>query len=118
MVIDVQKGPVAHAHQRDAVVANISALVDKARDEGCRSSGSSTSTRSWRRAVMPGSTSRSRHATSQNRWCTKSFGDSSEDSDLDQVLAEAGVGRLLVTGASRTDASGAPSTALSPAATT
>jgi nicotinamidase-related amidase len=48
MVIDVQKGPVAHAHQRDAVVANISALVDKA----------------------PGSTSRSRHALSQNRWCT------------------------------------------------
>jgi hypothetical protein len=30
----------------------------------------------------------------------KSFGDSFEDTDLDQVLAEAGVGRLLVTGAS------------------
>jgi nicotinamidase-related amidase len=34
MVIDVQKGPVAHAHQRDAVVANIGTLVGKARDEG------------------------------------------------------------------------------------
>jgi nicotinamidase-related amidase len=34
VVIDVQKGVVAEAHQRDAVVANISTLVDKAREEG------------------------------------------------------------------------------------
>jgi nicotinamidase-related amidase len=34
MVIDVQKGVVADAHRRDAVVANIGTLVDKARDEG------------------------------------------------------------------------------------
>ena len=34
MVIDVQKGVVAGTHRRDAVVANISTLVDKARDEG------------------------------------------------------------------------------------
>ena len=31
MVVDVQNGVVADAHQRDAVVANISTLVDKAR---------------------------------------------------------------------------------------
>jgi nicotinamidase-related amidase len=34
MVIDVQNGVVADVHQRDAVVANIATLVDKARDEG------------------------------------------------------------------------------------
>ena len=34
MVIDVQEGIVADTHQRDAVVANIGTLVDKARDEG------------------------------------------------------------------------------------
>ena len=34
LVIDVQKGVVADAHERDAVVANISALVDRAREEG------------------------------------------------------------------------------------
>jgi nicotinamidase-related amidase len=34
MVIDVQNGVVAGAHDRDAVVANIAALVDRARDEG------------------------------------------------------------------------------------
>ena len=34
VVIDVQKGVVAEAFQRDAVVANINTLVGKARDEG------------------------------------------------------------------------------------
>ena len=33
LVIDVQKGVVAGAHQRDAVIDNISTLVDKARAE-------------------------------------------------------------------------------------
>ena len=31
LVIDVQKGVVAGAHQRDEVIGNISTLVDKAR---------------------------------------------------------------------------------------
>ena len=34
MVIDVQNGVIAEAYQRDAVVANISTLVDRAREEG------------------------------------------------------------------------------------
>ena len=34
VVIDVQNGVVAGAYERDAVVANIGTLVDKARDEG------------------------------------------------------------------------------------
>jgi nicotinamidase-related amidase len=34
IVIDVQNDVVAGAHERTAVIANISALVDKARDEG------------------------------------------------------------------------------------
>jgi len=34
IVIDVQNGVVADVHQRDAVVANIATLVDKARGEG------------------------------------------------------------------------------------
>ena len=34
MVIDVQNGVVAKAYQRDAVIANINTLVDKAREEG------------------------------------------------------------------------------------
>jgi hypothetical protein len=34
MVLDMQKGVVAEAHQRDAVVSNIAALVDRAREAG------------------------------------------------------------------------------------
>jgi nicotinamidase-related amidase len=33
LVIDVQNGVVAHAHNRDGVIANIGALVDRARAE-------------------------------------------------------------------------------------
>src|SRR5688572_6703714 len=33
VVIDVQNGVVSDAHERDAVVANVSRLVDKARDK-------------------------------------------------------------------------------------
>ena len=34
VVLDVQKGVVAEAHQRDAVVSNIALLVDRAREAG------------------------------------------------------------------------------------
>jgi nicotinamidase-related amidase len=47
VVIDVQKGVVAEAHQRDAVVANISTLVDKAREEGVPIIWVSTPMGSW-----------------------------------------------------------------------
>ncbi|MDP9209388.1 MAG: isochorismatase family protein, partial [Actinomycetota bacterium] len=33
LVVDVQRGVVEGAHQRDAVVANVGSLVDKARRE-------------------------------------------------------------------------------------
>jgi nicotinamidase-related amidase len=33
LVVDVQNGVVAEAHDRDAVVANVGSLVDKARRE-------------------------------------------------------------------------------------
>ena len=36
LVIDVQTGVVAGAHERDAVVANVGSLVEKARREGVR----------------------------------------------------------------------------------
>ena len=33
LVVDVQNGVVAEAHERDAVVANVGSLVEKARQE-------------------------------------------------------------------------------------
>jgi nicotinamidase-related amidase len=103
MVIDVQVGVVADAHERDAVVANISALVDKARDEGVpivwvqHSDGQLVQgSEAWDYVPeLP--------RLESEALIHKSFGDSFEDTDLEGVLAGGGVGRLVVAGA-QTDA--------------
>lgn len=103
IVIDVQVGVVAEAHERDAVVANIAGLVDKARgeavpvvwvqhsDEDLAKGGDA-----WQFVpqLKPGP---------DEPVVAKNWGDSFEDTDLEQVLAGLGVGRLFVTGA-QTDA--------------
>ena len=99
VVIDVQKGVVAEAHERDAVVANIHALVDKARGEGVpvvwvqhSAEGLPKGSDNWE--YVP---ELSRQESEP--LVHKTFGDSFEDTDLEAVLASAGVGRLVVTGA-------------------
>jgi isochorismate hydrolase len=42
LVIDMQNNAVERAHDRDAVVANVADLVERARREGCPWSGSGT----------------------------------------------------------------------------
>jgi len=103
IVIDVQNGVVSGAHERDAVVANIRTLVDRARAQGApvvwvqHSSGE----------LEPGSPAweyvpeLAREASEP--LVHKTFGDSFEATELEQVLAGAQVGRLVVTGA-QTDA--------------
>jgi nicotinamidase-related amidase len=103
MVIDVQNGVVADAHERDAVVANISVLVDKARDEGVpivwvQHSDEDLAKGSQAWEYVPELVRRESEPLVH-----KSFGDSFEDTDLENVLATAGVGRLVVAGA-QTDA--------------
>ena len=103
LVIDVQNGVVAGNHQRDAVVANIGSLVEKARqehvpviwvqhwDEGLdRGSGD------WQ--IVP-----ELNPDGSEPLIEKHFGDSFEDTTLENVLAGLGVGRLVVVGA-QTDA--------------
>jgi nicotinamidase-related amidase len=103
MVIDVQNGVVAEAHQRDAVVANIRSLVDKARDEGIpvvwvqhSDDGLVKGSDDW--AYVP-----ELPRLDSEPLVHKSYGDSFEGTDLEDVLAKAGVGRLVVAGA-ETDA--------------
>jgi nicotinamidase-related amidase len=103
MVIDVQKGVVADAHQRDQVVANIGALVDKARDEAVpivwvqhSDEGLEKGSDAWE--YVP-----ELARQESEPLVHKSFNDAFEGTDLEQVLAAAGVGRLVVTGA-ETDA--------------
>lgn len=103
VVIDVQNGVVADGYQRDAVVANINTLVGKARDEGVAivwvqhsDEGLENGSDDWQYA--PELVRRDSEPVVH-----KTFGDSFEGTDLELVLADIGVGRLVVTGA-ETDA--------------
>jgi nicotinamidase-related amidase len=103
MVIDVQNGVVAEAHERDAVVANINTLVAKAREEGVpvvwvqhSDEGLLKGSNDWE--YVPELVRQETEPL-----IPKTFGDSFEATDLEQVLAQGGVGRLVVTGA-ETDA--------------
>jgi nicotinamidase-related amidase len=103
LVIDVQNGVVAGAHQRDEVIANISALVDKARAEDVPVIWVQHSD-----AEMPEGSDGWRYVDELRRTESepvvhKHFGDSFEDTDLEAQLASRGVGRLVVAGA-QTDA--------------
>jgi len=103
MVIDVQNGVVGEAHQRDAVVTNIGTLVDRARGAGVpvvwvqhSDDGLEQGSEAWE--YVPELTRGESEALVH-----KTFGDSFEATDLESVLAAAGVGRLVVAGA-QTDA--------------
>jgi nicotinamidase-related amidase len=99
LVIDVQNDVVAGAHDRDAVVANIATLVERARAEEVpviwvqhADDGLVEGTEGWR--VVPELT-----RTPSEPLVHKHYGDAFEDTGLEALLAERAVGRLVVTGA-------------------
>lgn len=103
VVVDVQNGVVAEAHNRDTVVANVRALVDKARQESVpvvwvqhSDGGLERGSDEWR--IVPELDPRQEEPLVE-----KNFGDSFEDTPLESVLSELKVGRLIVAGA-QTDA--------------
>ena len=103
LVIDVQNGVVGAAHDRDNVVANIGTLIDKARAAGVdvvwiqhHSDDLEPDSEPWR--YVP---ELERHDAEP--LVHKIYGDSFEDTDLEALLEERGVGHLVVTGA-QTDA--------------
>jgi nicotinamidase-related amidase len=103
LVIDVQNGVVDGAHERDAVVANVGSLVEKARRERVpvvwvqhSDEGLARGSDSWR--IVPELTPGDAEPLVE-----KNYGDSFEDTTLETVLSGLGVGRLVVVGA-QTDA--------------
>jgi nicotinamidase-related amidase len=99
LVVDVQNGVVAEAYDRDTVVAHVAALVDKARSAQVavvwvqhQSESLVPDTESWQLVpeLVPHGSEPLVH---------KRFGDSFEETDLESVLAERGVGSLVVAGA-------------------
>jgi nicotinamidase-related amidase len=103
LVVDVQKGVVGGAHDRDAVVANIGNLVEKARQEQVpvvwiQHNDESIARESDEWLIVPELT-----PGEDEPLVEKSYGDSFEDTDLETVLSDLRVGRLVVVGA-QTDA--------------
>ena len=103
LVVDVQNTVLEGAHERDAVVANVGSLVEKARrervpvvwvqhfdEEIVRGSDD------WR--IVPELTPGDAEPLVE-----KSYGDAFEDTALETVLSGLGVGRLVIVGA-QTDA--------------
>jgi nicotinamidase-related amidase len=103
LVIDVQNGVMAGAHNRDGVIATIAGLVQRARSEDVpvvwvQHTDDNLRLGSERWRYVPELARRESEPL-----VSKSYGDSFEDTDLEAVLADRAVGRLLVTGA-QTDA--------------
>lgn len=103
MVIDVQKGVVAGAYQRDSVVANIGTLIDKARDAGAPIVWVQHSSEQLQRGSDGWTYVPELTRQESEPLVHKKFGDSFEGTDLAAVLDEVGAGHLVVTGA-QTDA--------------
>src|SRR3954447_10378170 len=103
LVVDVQNGVVEGAPERDAVVANVGSLVEKAREEQVpviwvqhNDQGLERGSDEWR--IVP-----ELRPDEAEPLIEKSYGDSFEDTNLETVLSDLGVGRLVVVGA-QTDA--------------
>lgn len=103
LVIDVQNGVVAQAHQRDEVISNINTLVDKARAAKVpviwvqhTSEELVPHTDVWQ--YVP-----ELKRKDSEPLLHKKYGDSFEDTTLESELAKRGVGRLVAAGA-QTDA--------------
>lgn len=103
VVIDVQNGVMSGAHDRGGVINNITTLVDRARREGVAlvwvqhtSNELAEGSEAWQ--LVPELSPRETEPLVH-----KEYGDSFEDTDLEALLAERRIGKLIVTGA-QTDA--------------
>ena len=99
LVVDVQNGVVGGAHERDAVVANVGALVEKARSADVpvvwvqhNDEHIARGSDDWR--IVP-----ELKPDDAEPLVEKSYGDAFEDTTLESVLGDLGVGRLVVAGA-------------------
>jgi len=99
LIVDVQNGVVEGTYRRDAVVANIGSLVDRARREQVpvvwvQHSGSQVVRGSDGWLIVPELT-----PGADEPLVPKQYGDSFEETELEAVLAGLEVGRLVVVGA-------------------
>jgi nicotinamidase-related amidase len=100
VVVDVQNGVVAGTHERDAVVANIGSLVEKARQAGVPvvwvqhndDEGLPRGSDGWQ--IVPELTPDAAEPLVEKR-----YSDAFEETTLETVLSGLGAGRLFLAGA-------------------
>jgi nicotinamidase-related amidase len=99
LVVDVQNAVVGGAHERDAVVANVGTLVERARTQEIpvvwvqhSDEGIVKGSEGWQ--IVPELSPDDAEPLVQ-----KNYPDSFEDTSLESVLSGLGVGRLVVVGA-------------------
>ena len=99
LIVDAQNGAFERAHERDAVIAAVGSLVDRARREGVpviwvqhSDEHVARESHAWQivTELTPGDA---------EPLVEKHYGDSFEDTTLESVLSGLGVGRLVVVGA-------------------
>jgi nicotinamidase-related amidase len=99
VVIDVQNGVVEGGHERDAVVANVGSLVEKARQQEVPvvwvqhfDEGLVKGSEEWR--IVP-----ELAPDDAEPLVEKSYADAFEETTLEKVLSDLEIGRLVVAGA-------------------
>ncbi len=103
VVIDVQNGVMETAHDRETVLANIVSLVERARAAGTEVVWVQHSSDELPRGSRPWEYVPELVRREAEPLVHKRYGDSFEDTDLEEVLASRGIGSLVVAGA-QTDA--------------
>jgi nicotinamidase-related amidase len=99
LVIDVQTGVVAGNYERDSVVSNIAALVDRARQDGVPVVWVQHNDDNLERGSDAWQIVSELKPDDAEPLVEKSYGDSFEDTKLESVLSDLGVGSLVVCGA-------------------
>jgi len=103
IIIDVQVGVVAAAYQRDAILATIKTLLDKARQAKTQVIWIQHSDDELVRESNEWQLAPELQRFENRSFGRKHFGDAFEDTELEAVLAGRNVGRLFIAGA-QTDA--------------
>ena len=103
LVIDVQKGVVAQAYERDRVIANIQHLVEHARREHVPVIWVQHSDEGLARDTPEWEYVEELERRDDEPLVHKSYGDSFEATDLEDLLVQRRVGRVVISGA-QTDA--------------
>lgn len=103
IIVDMQQGVVANAFQRDAVIANINSLIEKARENKVPIIWVLHSNEEMQENSNQWQLVKELKRNDSEVLIKKKYGDSFEDTSLESELKKLGVKRVIVAGA-QTDA--------------